>query len=58
MVAALKNQDISLFLFSSLHSEPEQWDMTVLENVTAIKYSARDNAAASNHEEMTDKPVI
>lgn len=32
--------------------------MRVLENVTAFKYSARDNAAASNHEEMTDKPVI
>lgn len=32
--------------------------MTVLANVTAIKSLARDNAAASNHEEMTDKPVI
>lgn len=58
MVAALKNRDSSLFLSSSLCLEPEQQDMTGLANVTAIKYSARDNAAASNHEEMTDKPVI
>lgn len=58
MVDALKNQDISLFLSSSLRLEPEQRDMTGLANVTAIEYSARDNAAASNHQEITDKPVI
>lgn len=38
MVAALKNQDISLFLSSSLHLEPEQRYTTVQANVTAIKY--------------------